>query len=62
MWMQRAFTFIQVRINGGRREGCGVGGWGLGGGVGGNHELICINSKWLNRVEGRSSGGEPWPR
>ena len=31
MWMQRAFAFIQVRINGGRREGCGVGGWGLGG-------------------------------
>ena len=65
--MQRAFTFIQVRINGGRPEGCGVGG---------NHgqdndvpcgckrilhsflyELICINSKWLNRVEGRSSVG-----
>ena len=31
MWMQKAFTFIQVRINGGRREGCGVGGWGWGG-------------------------------
>ena len=34
MWMQKDFTFIQVRINGGRHEGCGVGGWGLGGGGG----------------------------
>ena len=33
MWMQKDFTFIQVRINGGRHEGCGVGGWGLGGGT-----------------------------
>ena len=31
MWMQRAFTFIQVRISGGRQEECGVRG------VGGNH-------------------------
>ena len=28
MWMQRALTFIQVRISGGRQEECGVGGWG----------------------------------
>ena len=28
MWMQRAFTFIQVRIRGGRQEEWGVGGWG----------------------------------
>ena len=26
MWMQRAFTFIQVRINGGRHEGFRIGG------------------------------------
>ena len=33
MWMQRAFTFIQVRISGGWQEECGVFvgvGWGRG--------------------------------
>ena len=58
--------------------GCGVGGWGLGGVVGGvgggtmakiitfhvdakgfyiHSYMSCINSKWLNRVGGRSSVG-----
>ena len=65
--MQKDFTFVQVRINRGRPEGSGVGGnHGQDNDVpcGCNgllhsflYELICINSKWLNRVEGRSSVG-----
>ena len=69
-------------VDGTRGVGVGGGGGGVGGNHGQDngvpcgckrilhsflYELICINSKWLNRVEGRSSvgwgvGGEPWPR
>ena len=83
--MQRAFTFSQVRSSGGRQEECGVG--GAGGGtmakiitfhvdakgfyIHSYMSITCINSIWLNRVEGRSSGwwwwgvgggGGSWPR